>query len=96
MWRNHKAALIFDNTRELTLIAECVARVDNAIFPEAVCSGKVAPVPDGVRALIKAVTSEVEQIRSLLASMIGRLTDLEVGRDVLTQLFNRCFLPTIM
>ncbi|PKO59531.1 MAG: diguanylate cyclase [Betaproteobacteria bacterium HGW-Betaproteobacteria-13] len=96
LWLNHKAALIFDNTRELPLIAECVARVDNAIFPEAVFARKKAPVPDDVRALIKAVTSEVEQIRFLLASMFERLTDLEVGRDVLTQLFNRRFLPTIM
>lgn len=70
-------------------------RIDEALFPPAVPHGTQRR-PAENRSLVTTVITEVEQIKYLLANMFDRLTDLEVGRDVLTQLFNRRFLPTIL
>lgn len=96
LWLDHKAALIFDNTRELALIGACVGNIDGAVFPAPDGAARPISTPEGLRALIKSVTAGVDQIVYLLNAMFDRLADLEVGRDVLTQLFNRRFLPTIM
>lgn len=95
LWLHHKAALIFDEARELALIDECMARIDKVLFPQIVFGEKNLN-RDELRSLVKFIMASMEQIKFLLAGMFDRLTDLEVGRDVLTQLFNRRFLPTIM
>lgn len=95
LWLHHKASLIFKDTQELASIDACVRRIDETLIPEALAAG--APLDAGeLRALVRAVIGQLEQIRYLLASMFERLTDLEVGRDVLTQLLNRRFLPTVL
>lgn len=96
LWLHHKAPLIFDVTRELALIDDCMRRVDDSLFPQFTLIRDRIRQADEFRALIKAVMSEMEQMKYLLSAMFERLTDLEVGRDVLTQLFNRRFLPTIL
>lgn len=55
------------------------------------------PVRDrDIRNLVRLVMAELEQLKFMRGAMFERMTDLEVGRDVLTHLFNRRFLPTIM
>lgn len=96
LWLNHKAPLLFDETRELPLILECVERIDQSLFPQLVFGRDKDLQSDANRALAKAVLVEVDEIKFLLRSMFDRLVDLDVGRDVLTQLFNRRFLPSIL
>lgn len=96
LWLNHKAPLLFDETRELPLIIECVNRIDQSLFPQLVFGRDKDLQSDANRALAKAVLVEVDEIKFLLRSMFDRLVDLDVGRDVLTQLFNRRFLPSIL
>ena len=96
LWLHHKAALIFDETRELALIDESIRRIDEMFFPQIANSRDRTLQSAEVRALIKAVMVEMEQLKYLLSIMFERLIDLEVGRDVLTQLFNRRFLQTIL
>ncbi|MCK6395648.1 GGDEF domain-containing protein [Zoogloea sp.] len=96
LWLYHKAPLLFDETRELPLIGECVERIDQSLFPQLVFGRDKDLHSDTNRALAKAVLVEVDQIKFLLRSMFDRLVDLDVGRDVLTQLFNRRFLPSIL
>lgn len=91
LWLHHKAPLIFDQTRELSLLDECMDRVDLNFLPQ--LSSKHSVEWPG---LIKNILIEIEQLKFLLNSMFDRLTDMEVGRDPLTQLFNRRFLPTIL
>lgn len=95
LWLHHKAALIIGDARELALIDECMERIDDVLFPQIVF-GERSLNRDELHSLIKSILACMEQIRYLLADMFDRLADLEVGRDVLTQLFNRRFLPTIM
>jgi len=96
LWLHHKAPLIFDRTRELPLIEECMLRVDDTFYPQIIANRNLSMQSVEIRNLVRAVLSEVEQLRYLLNIMFERLTDLEVGRDALTQLFNRRFLQTIM
>jgi diguanylate cyclase len=96
LWLHHKAPLIFDMTRELTMIDDCMRRIDDSFFPQFAFSHNKTRQGDEFRVLVKSVMSEMEQLKYLLSAMFERLTDLEIGRDVLTQLFNRRFLQTIL
>lgn len=96
LWLHHKAPLIFDETRELAAIDQSMQRIDNTLIPQFALLHNDKTHFEAVRALFKSITTEVEQLKYLLSTMFERLTDMEVGRDVLTQLFNRRFLQTIM
>ena len=96
LWLHHKAALIFDETLELPAIDECLRRIDENWYPQLAIGHRHKLTQDELRMLIKAVVSELEQIKYLIGAMFDRMTDLEVGRDVLTQLFNRRFLQSIL
>ena len=96
LWLHHKAPLLFEDTRELPLIEECVDRIDESLFPQLVFGRDKDLQSESNRALAKAVLVEVDEIKFLLRTMFDRLVDLEVGRDVLTHLFNRRFLPSIL
>lgn len=96
LWLHHKAPLLFEDTRELPLIEECVDRVDQSLVPLAVIGHDKDRRSESNRALAKAVLVEVDEVKFLLRTMFDRLVDLEVGRDVLTHLFNRRFLPSIL
>lgn len=96
LWLHHKATLIFDATREFPLIDECMRRIDETYLPQITFSQEKTLQSKEGRALVKAIMTELEQLKYLFSIMFERLTDMEVGRDVLTQLFNRRFLPTIV
>lgn len=96
LWLHHKATLIFDETRELSLIDDSMRRIDETFLLLIAHSRDRKLQSVDVRSVVKAVMAEMEQLKFLLAIMFERLTDLEVGRDVLTQLFNRRFLQTIL
>lgn len=96
LWLSHKASLVFDDTRELPLIEECMRRIDETLLLQILNGGDRTLTAHEIRSLVRAMMAEMEQLRFLMGIMFDRLTDLEVGRDVLTQLFNRRFLPTIL
>jgi diguanylate cyclase len=54
------------------------------------------PRAEELRRLVRSVTVEVDQIRYLKDTLFDHLVDLEAGRDALTQLLNRRFLPSIL
>ena len=96
LWLHHKASLIFDQTRELPLMEDALRRVDDGVLAEFLLVSRRPVRGRDMRNLVRSVMAEMEQIKFMLTAMFERMTDLEVGRDVLTQLFNRRFLPTIM
>lgn len=96
LWLHHKAPMIFKGTRELPLIDECLQRIDDVIFPLFTLSPDEHLQAETIRDLVKTTMLEVEHIKFLFKDMFERMTDLEIGRDVLTQLFNRRFLQPIL
>jgi diguanylate cyclase len=96
LWFRHKAPLLFDENRELPLVEECVTRVDDSLLPLIRLRAVSDSQSHDLQNVVNNILTETEQIKFLINSMFERLTDMEVGRDPLTQLFNRRFLPTIM
>jgi len=96
LWMHHKAPLMFGEIHELPLLDACMSRIDTALLPQ-ITPDEIGDARSSViRDLIKNILAETEQIKYLLNAIFDRLSEMEVGRDALTQLFNRRFLPTIM
>jgi len=95
LWLHHKATAIFDGSHELPALHEAILRVDDTLAP--LCQAQLGHDDrEEMRRLAKAVQAELDQIKFLLASMFERFVDLESGKDALTHLLNRRFLPAIL
>jgi len=88
--------LVFGTIPELPLLEDSFRRIDDALLPQITSDVIQEYRSDVVRNIINNICSETEQIKYLLNTMFDRLSAMEVGRDTLTQLLNRRFLPTIL
>jgi diguanylate cyclase len=99
LWVQHKAPLLFDDSPELERIAQRIEHLDGTLLPLVIHrhqNHSEAGVPGDGSSVLRDFLADLEETRFLVNSMFDRLTDMEVGCDVLTQLYNRRFLPTIM
>ena len=96
LWLNHKASMVFDEERELSAISQSIERIDKTLMPQLGSSQAADMSHESRRILLRTLQHEIEQIKFLLGDMFDRANDLEVGRDALTQLFNRRYLPSIL
>jgi diguanylate cyclase len=96
LWLRHKAPLVFGDILEISLIDSSIMRIDSSLLPQITHAALNNPRLDSVRTIVKGILVETEQIKYHLKLMFDRMTEMEVGRDALTQLFNRRFLPTIL
>lgn len=95
LWLHHKANAMFDGSLELPSVHEIMQRVDHNLLP--LCQSTLnSSARDDVRRLCKAVQAELGQLKFLLDTLFERYVDLESGKDALTQLLNRRFLPAIL
>lgn len=96
LWLRHKAPLMFSNIHELALIDTCLDHIDDSLLPQITHKDIELNGSPIVRDIIRKILAETEQIKYLLNTIFDRLNEMEIGRDPLTQLFNRRFLPTIL
>ncbi len=92
LWFLHKGLASFGDTaetREVNLLAE---RIDTALRERLPIASDTATR----RALLDEVRGWADAIRSLVGILFEGIGDLESGRDALTRLLNRRFLPTIL
>lgn len=93
LWFNHKGKSNFRRTEKINAISETIAEIDDYIYQysylDQLTQQDYAP-------LLKAVRSKVYKINTLLASLFDEVQKLESGKDPLTLLLNRRFLPTIL
>jgi diguanylate cyclase len=95
LWIQHKAPLLFDEAAEIAGIGQHIERLDRTLLP--LLANEQAQNPMSSQpVLLRDLLSTLEESRYLVNALFDRLTDLEAGRDVLTQLYNRRFLQTIM
>lgn len=94
LWFRHKAAHAFQGSPESTAILEHIRTVDN-ILPELAAALGQADGSSRHR-LLKQVRDHGKSIMFLLEGLFEQANDLESGRDVLTRLLNRKFLPVVM
>src|SRR5690606_30764619 len=91
LWFVHKGLASFGDTAETREVGAICARIDAALRERLAGADATAR-----RALLEDLRAWAEQIRSLVGMLFEGIGDLESGRDALTRLLNRRFLPTIL
>lgn len=92
LWFRHKASHAFQGSPESASILDYIAQIDEqlpALIEQA--SASVQNVN-----LLRQIREQTKSIRYLLDSLFDQAGDLEAGRDVLTRLLNRKFLPVVL
>lgn len=93
MWLQHKAAIIFESAPELEQIRHRIELVEESLFPKLVKSRRNH---SDASVLMKEIESGIGEIKFLLSGLFDRFIEVESGRDALTHLLNRRFLPTVL
>ena len=92
LWFLHKGMASFGDTAETREVNLVAARIDATLrerLPGAITHADR-------RALLDELRAGADTIRGLVSMMFDGIGDLESGRDALTRLLNRRFLPTIL
>ncbi|HCJ6371927.1 diguanylate cyclase [Citrobacter sp. RHBSTW-00671] len=94
MWFSHKGKHILGNSNLLAEMESVIAEIDNRLTQT--LSNQHQPGETERMSLLQDVRQLSAKIHFLLASMFEALVKQENGKDSLTQLLNRRFIPTIM
>jgi diguanylate cyclase len=94
LWLQHKALLMFEGSPEIEQITAAGERIDTQILPQLAEGASLGSTR--LAALSAALQQEIAQIKYLLATLFDRYVEIENGRDVLTRLLNRRFLPATL
>lgn len=94
LWVRHKAPAIFHQGGELATLTETIERIDTTLLP--LCQREISAGGEELRRRMRAVMAEAGQARYLIDTLFDHFVDMEAGRDALTQLLNRRFLPAIL
>lgn len=94
MWLAHKGRYLLGNQEMLASIDELIKQTDDRLVR--MRASEEVLTAESRLSLLQAIRQLTGQIHRLLAAMFDALVELENGKDPLTQLFNRRFIPTIM
>lgn len=94
LWLRHRAGLLFQSSDVLQSIKQTMERIDRDILPAIERSGNTEQT-ERVKN-IGQLQSAIDEIKFLLANLFEAAAELESGRDPLTQVLNRKFLPPIL
>ncbi|MBK3869877.1 diguanylate cyclase [Pseudomonas stutzeri] len=91
LWFRHKASYAFQGSPESASILAYIEQIDEELK-------SIALLQDVSGRLTKLhqIREQTRSIKFLLDSLFEQANDLEAGRDVLTRLLNRKFLPVVM
>ena len=91
LWFRHKASHAFQGSPESASILDYITQIDEELKV-------IATLDDAAGRLGKLhqIREQTRSIKFLLDSLFEQANDLEAGRDVLTRLLNRKFLPVVM
>lgn len=91
LWFRHKGAHGFEGALETTLILEALTCIDDTLLPLFARSDAEQRI-----SLLRDLRDQAKGIAYHLDLLFEQSNELESGRDVLTRLLNRKFLPVIM
>ncbi len=91
LWFTHKGLPSFGESSETRGISDLMAKIDAEIAAVADASDPAARFT-----VLQSVRSQLAQVRNLLGMLFERVGELDAGRDALTSLLNRRFLPTVL
>ena len=94
LWFRHKGAHAFQGAAETELILQSIQRFDEILLP----SFDLVGAPDeNLRVQhLRELREQTRGIGFLLDALFQQNNELEAGRDVLTRLLNRKFLPVVL
>ena len=92
-WVNHKGRALFESAAEFAQVRTNMEHIDLAILPRLIAGGLNE---DAYSALIDDLDSRLEFMRYALNDLFERVTRDDAGRDVITHLLNRRYLPSIL
>ncbi|TWH64205.1 diguanylate cyclase [Azomonas agilis] len=90
LWFRHKASHAFQGAPENQTILDYIAHIDQNL------AQLTQDQPDKTRDLLRQLREQARSIKYLLDSLLDQARELEAGRDVLTRLLNRKFLPVVL
>lgn len=94
LWFRHKAEHAFAGAEEITLINDGINHIDNVLLP-LLALPPYKPIPKKLQCL-RELREQSKSIRYYLDLLFEQNREVESGRDVLTRLLNRKFLPAVM
>jgi len=92
MWLQHKASMLFEDAPELAQIEALTEVIEDDLLP-LLCRARDQPAQ--ARGVVGQITSNIDRIKALLGSMFDRYIEVEDGRDNLTNLLSRRYLPSV-
>ena len=93
LWFRHKGAYAFQNTPESEEILRIIRSMDEELLPR-FFAGKES---DAARmTLLREIRDQTKSVMFNLDSLFNTANELESGRDVLTRMLNRKFLPVVI
>lgn len=96
LWFRHKGVHAFEGSAESTAILDVMDSIDNVLLPLLGTDIEDAESPVQRISLLHDLRDKVRSILFNLDSLFEQNNELESGRDVLTRLLNRKFLPVVL
>lgn len=93
LWVSHKATLLFDDAPELDEVRQIMSTVERELLPRLRDSRRGRT---DAREWVAALHRELHRLKGLLNTLFDRASGHESGRDDVTRLLNRRFLPAII
>ena len=93
LWFRHKGMYAFQGVSEVDLISSSMQNIDESCLPRLIESG----LADSVRHdLIHQTRAQADNILAQMSLLFAKSLEVESGKDVMTGLLNRRFLPSIL
>lgn len=93
LWMYHKGRAIFDGMPELAPLMRSIGEIDASVLPRLTA----APAQGAQeREAVEMLNQRVADVKFLLSALFERISAVDAGRDPLTQLLNRRFLPSVL
>lgn len=98
LWFRHKGIHAFEGSAEAGAVMDTMEEIDSVLLPLFGSDGSntIAISQDSRVHLLRDLRDKVKSIRFHLSSLFERNDELESGRDVLTRLLNRKFMPVVL
>lgn len=96
LWFRHKGIHAFEGSAEVTAVMDAMDEIDNVQLPLFANSDTGTISQENRVHLLRDLRDKVKSIRFHLTNLFERNDELEAGRDVLTRLLNRKFMPVVL
>lgn len=94
LWFRHKGAHAFQGTAETEQILDTLSHIDEVLLPMFHQSEDMPAIPHQQE--LRELRERTKSLVFLLETLFEHSGELDAGRDVLTRLLNRKFLPVVM